>query len=220
MKLLLLATVAAWTLSSPAAAQMDMNMPGMKMPPKPAAKPAPKPKPAVQRAARPPATARPRTSARPAGPVVQHPAADAAPAPGNDGMTHMPGMAMPPATPAIPAPASNEHDMTSKPGMDMPKPGAPTTADPHAGHDMADVAGLAGTEPPDSEIGNTPAPAPPIDHAADEPADEGAGHSEQGRREQTHALSTRHHGARDEADDQTEQDECKETHDHDSGSRL
>ena len=104
MKLLLLATVAAFTLSSPAAAQMDVNMPGMKMPP---------------------------------------------------------------ATPATPAPASTEYDMSSMPGMDMPKPDAPVTADPHAGHDMSGIAGMPGTEPPDSEIGNTPAPAPPTDHAAD-----------------------------------------------------
>ena len=103
MKLLLLATVAAFTLSSPATAQMDMTMPGMASP---------------------------------------------APAP-------------------APTPASTEHDMSSMPGMDMVKPDAPVAADPHAGHDMAGVAGLSGTEPPDSEIGNTPAPAPPTDHAAD-----------------------------------------------------
>lgn len=168
MKLLLLATVAAFTLSSPAAAQMDM--PGMKMPPGPAAKPAPepKPKPVVRRAARPPATAPTRTRAKPTAPVVQHPAGHAAaPAPANAGMPDMPGMAVSPTAPATPAPASNEHDMSSMPGMDMAKPDAAVTADPHAGHDMSGMAGMSATEPPDSEIGNTPAPAPPTDHAAD-----------------------------------------------------
>ena len=167
MKLLLLATVTAFALASPAAAQMDMNMPGMKMPPRPAAKPAskPKPKPAVRRAARPPAPARTRTRARPARPIVQHPAAHvAAPAPANAGMPDMPGMAPPL---AAPAPATIEHDMSAMPGMDMTKPDAPVAADPHAGHDMSGMAGMPGTEPLDSEIGNTPAPAPPTDHAAD-----------------------------------------------------
>ena len=167
MKLLLLATAAAFVLSSPAAAQMDMNMPGMKMPPRPAAKPAPKPKPkpAVRRAARPPATARTRTRARPARPIVQHPAAHAAaPAPANAGMPDMPDMTPPL---AVPSTATTEHDMSAMPGMDMAKPDAPVAADPHAGHDMSGMAGMPGTELADSEIGNAPAPAPPTDHAAD-----------------------------------------------------
>ena len=105
MKLLLLATTAIFALSSPAAAQMDMNMPGM-------ASPAPAPAPA-------------------------------------------------------PTPASTDHDMSSMPNMDTAKPDASVAADPHAGHDMAGMAGMPGTEPPDSEIGSTPAPAPPTDHAAD-----------------------------------------------------
>ena len=79
----------------------------------------------------------------------------------------MPGMKMPPAPPTAPPPASNEHDMPSMPGMDMPKPEAPVTADPHAGHDMADMAGMPDMGSADSEIGTTPAPAPPTDHAAD-----------------------------------------------------
>jgi copper resistance protein B len=79
-------------------------------------------------------------------------------------MTDMPGMAMPPTAPVS---ASNEHDMSSMPGMDMPKPDAPVAADPHAGHDMSGVAGMRGMGSVDSEIGNTPAPAPPTDHAAD-----------------------------------------------------
>ena len=53
------------------------------------------------------------------------------------------------------------------PGMDMAKPDAPVSADPHAGHDMPGMAGMPGTEAADSEIGNTPAPAPPTVHAAD-----------------------------------------------------
>jgi copper resistance protein B len=53
------------------------------------------------------------------------------------------------------------------PGMDMTKPEAPVTADPHAGHDMTGMAGMPNMVSPDTEIGNTPAPAPPTDHAAD-----------------------------------------------------
>ena len=157
MKLLLLAAVAAFALSSPAAAQMDMNMPGMKMPAKPAARPAAKskPKPALRRAAPPRAAPLPRT--RGARPVAPRPPANAA----------MPGMASPPSAPATPAPASDEHDMPSMPGMDMAKPDAPGAANPHAGHDMSGTAGMPGMDPPDSEIGTTPAPAPPTDHAAD-----------------------------------------------------
>lgn len=170
MKLLLLATVAVFALSSPAAAQMDMNMPGMKMPPRPAAKPAakPKPKPAVRRTTRSPAPARPRTRARPVPPVVQHPAGHAAaPAPAPTGMADMPGMARSPAAPASAVAATSEHDMSAMPGMDMAAPDASVMADPHAGHDMSGMAAMPVTEPPDSEIGNTPAPAPPTDHAAD-----------------------------------------------------
>ena len=47
------------------------------------------------------------------------------------------------------------------------QPDAPVAADPHAGHDMSGMAGMQGMESADSEIGNTPAPAPPTDHAAD-----------------------------------------------------
>ena len=170
MKLLLLATVAALALSSPAAAQMDMNMPGMKMPPRPTAKPAAKPKqkPAVRRTARPSALARHRTRARPAPRLVQHPAGHAAaPAPASAEMADMPGMAVPSATPASAAPATTEHDMSAMPGMDMAKPDASVAADPNAGHDMSGMAGMPGMKSPDGEIGDTPAPAPPTDHAAD-----------------------------------------------------
>ena len=53
------------------------------------------------------------------------------------------------------------------PGMEMAPPSAPAQTDPHAGHDMTGMAAMPGMEPPDSEIGGAPAPAPPTDHAAD-----------------------------------------------------
>ena len=157
MKLLLAsaaaATAAAFVLAAPAAAQMDMNMPGMKMPAKPAAKPKPtattrpkvKPKPAPKRRATAAKRARPAASA---------------PKPATSADT-MPGMDMSPAT-AAPAP-----DMSAMPGMEMAPPSAPAQTGPDAGHDMTGMAGMAGMEPPDSEIGGAPAPAPPTDHAAD-----------------------------------------------------
>ena len=156
---LLLASAAAISLATPAAAQMDMNMPGMQMPaksavkpkPKAKAKPAPRSKAVFPRRAR-PAAHRPRQ--QPVPKPVPQPAASEDP---------MPGMDMSPATPASATPAP-EHDMSSMPGMDMTKPEAPAASDPHAGHDMA---GMPGMETPASEIGDTPAPAPPSDHAAD-----------------------------------------------------
>ena len=158
---LLLASAIAIAIATPAAAQMDMNIPGMNMPAKPAAKPkpaakakpAPKARAAVPRRAR-PAAHRPRHRPVPVPKPVLQPATS---------MDTMPGMNMGPATPA-PATPAPEHDMSSMPGMDMTKPEAPAASDPHAGHDMA---GMPGMEPPDSEIGDTPAPAPPTDHAAD-----------------------------------------------------
>ena len=160
MRLLTSSAVAmSFALATPAAAQMDMNMPGMQMSAKPAVKPKPKAKakPApwskavVRRGAR-PAAHRPRQ--QPVPKPVPQPAASVDP---------MPGMDMSPATPA-PATPAPEHDMSSMPGMDMTKPEAPAASDPHAGHDMA---GMPGMETPASEIGDTPAPAPPSDHAAD-----------------------------------------------------
>ena len=163
MKLLLLATVAVVALSSPAAAQMDMNMPGMNMPTKPAAKPAvkPKPKPAARRSARPSAPAGSRTVARPAAP------ASAAPATAEHNMSTMPSMEMPKPEAPVAADPHAGHDMSAMSGMEMPKPDTPVFADPHAGHDMSGMAGMPDTAPPAGEIGNTPAPAPPTDHAAD-----------------------------------------------------
>ena len=163
MKLLLLATVAAFALSSPASAQMDMNMPGMNMPAKPAAKPKPvaKPKPAVKPRPAPKARAAVPQRARPTAPPS---APTPAPRPAAS-MTTMPGMDMtPPAPASATASPAPEHDMSTMQGMEMGQPEAPATADPHAGHDMA---GMPGMEPPDTEIGDTPAPAPPADHAAD-----------------------------------------------------
>ena len=160
MRLLTSSAVAmSFALATPAAAQMDMNMPGMQMSAKPAvkpkpkakAKPAPRSKAVVRRGAR-PAAHRPRQ--QPVPKPVPQPAASVDP---------MPGMDMSPATPA-PATPAPEHDMSSMPGMDMTKPEAPAASDPHAGHDMA---GMPGMETPASEIGDTPAPAPPSDHAAD-----------------------------------------------------
>ena len=163
MRLLFLTTAAAVAFSSPVAAQMDMNMPGMNMPAKPAAKQAakPKPKPAVRRAAKPQIKAKAKAK-RAVRPAALRPA-PAAPAPANAGMAPMPGMIMPSPAPGEPPPAASEHDMSAMPGMDMSNPDAPAPADPPAAHDMS------GMEPADSDsdIGTSPAPAPPTDHAAD-----------------------------------------------------
>ena len=163
---LLLASAVAIAIATPAAAQMDMNMPGMNMPAKPAAKPklVTRPKPAVRPRPAPRArSAVPRRARTTAPPSAPRPAPKPAAS-----VDTMPGMQM---TPPAPAPAqaspAPEHDMSSMPGMEMGKPEAPATADPHAGHDMSGMAGMPGMEPPDSEIGNTPAPAPPTDHAGD-----------------------------------------------------
>ena len=79
----------------------------------------------------------------------------------------MPEMTTPAATPASTAAGSDAHDMSAMPGMVMVKPDTAVPADPHAGHDMSGMTGMPGMEPSDGEIGNTPAPAPPTDHAAD-----------------------------------------------------
>ena len=150
MKLLLAsaaaATAAAFVLAAPAAAQMDMNMPGMKMPASPAAKP------------KPTATARPKVKPKSAPKRRATVAKRARPA--------APAQAPAPATPA-PATAAPAPDMSAMPGMEMAPPSAPAQTDPHAGHDMTGMAAMPGMEPPDSEIGGAPAPAPPTDHAAD-----------------------------------------------------
>ena len=155
MKLLTASAIAVtFALATPAAAQMDMNMPGMQMPAKP--KPA-KPKAAKPKAAKPKA----------AKPNPVKPKSRPAPAPASmpdHDMSSMPGMEMAPmpSTPNSPQSATEpKHDMSSMPGMDMATPGSPAPAEPQAGHDMS------GMETPDNEIGDAPAPAPPTDHAAD-----------------------------------------------------
>lgn len=168
MKLLLVSTAVAIALASPAAAQMDMNMPGMKMPPPAAAqvvRAKPKAKPVKRRAPKARIRARPTQVVAPtrrAAPPVPHPAA-------GHGTAGMPGMDKPPAAPA-PAPAGQEtpaapgHDMASMPGMDMGKPDTTVPADPHADHDMTAMPGMSSG---DAEIGTAPAPAAANDHAAD-----------------------------------------------------
>ena len=127
-----LLSVAAIAFATPAAAQMDMSMPGMEMPAKPAAKPPTKPRPAVRRAPsassstvqRTPNVVRP--AARRARPKVRQ-----APPPPHD-MLSMPGMTMPaaPTDSALPSEPAPAHDMSSMPGMgSMPSmPGMLTDA--------------------------------------------------------------------------------------------
>ena len=67
---------------------------------------------------------------------------------------------------AISSPAAAQMD-ANMPGMATTNPGAPVTADPHAVHDTAGTPGTPTMELSDSQIGSTPAPAPPTDHAAD-----------------------------------------------------
>lgn len=154
---LLLAASSALAFAAPAMAQsMDhSNMPGMKMPAKPAPKPKPvaKPRPTAKPAAKP----APRRAPAPAKPA----AAQAAPAgdpncpPEHAEMGHCT-----PATAAPSAPAQAE-------------PSAPGQADPHAGHDMpatpgmpadAPTMGTGGTALP---AGDAPAPAAPEPSYAD-----------------------------------------------------
>ena len=72
---------------------------------------------------------------------------------------------MPTAAPVAPAADPHAgHDMGAMPGM-TPAPAATPAANPHAGHDMGAMPGMAAT--PTEEIGTTPAPAAPTDHAAD-----------------------------------------------------
>ena len=154
---LLLAIAAAIAFASPAAAQMDMSMPAMKMPAEPVVKPTAKP---VRRGG-PTRAAPPRQRANPAPISISRPAPPAA---------DMPGMDMTPAAPSASGqtlPVSPERGLSSMPGMEMGEPSAPAVADDKASDDKSGVAGVPSMEPQDSEIGNTPAPAPPTDHAAD-----------------------------------------------------
>lgn len=166
MKYLL--SVAAIAFATPAAAQMDMSMPGMEMPAKPAAKPAAKPRPPVLRtpgASAPPVVRTP-APARPASKRPRPQVRQATPPPHDH--ASMPAMSMPAATadsapPSQPAPA---HDMSSMPGMDMSKP-APAGPTNPAGHDMSAMPGMDDMQSGAAGVGSVPAPAPPSDHAAD-----------------------------------------------------
>lgn len=166
MKYLL--SITAITCASPAAAQMDMSMPGMEMPAKTAAKPAAKPKPAVRRAPRAstPQLVRKSAPSHPASKLTRPQVRKAAPPPRAN--ASMPSTAMPAAT-AESTPQSQParaHDMSSMPGMDMSKP-APVVPTAPVGHDMSAMAGMDDMQSGEAEVGDTPAPAPPADHAAD-----------------------------------------------------
>lgn len=170
---LLLASVAALAVASPAAAQMTMDMPGMSMPAKPAAKPPVKAK-AKVKPAKPEPKAKPAkrpAKAKPAGKPASphHKAAPVTPPPASHDMSAMPAMDMsqPASQPAgqpVPAPAAPDHDMQSMPGMDMTKPEAGAAPAVQTNPDMSAMPGMEAT---DSAIGSAPAPAPPEDHAAD-----------------------------------------------------
>lgn len=156
MNTLLLLAASSIALAAPAAAQtMDhSNMPGMKMP----AKPAPKPKPA----------AKPRPAAKPAA----KPAPRRAPAP-----------AKPAAAQAVPGADPNcppEHAEMGHCTPTTATPPAPAQADPHAGHDMSMMPDTAVPDAATSEAmanhgtggtalpaGDAPAPAAPEPSYAD-----------------------------------------------------
>ena len=169
LKLAVLAGASAFLLASPAAAQMNMNMPGMHMPgmkmPAPKKKAAPAKKSAAKKkAAKKPAAK--KTAAKTTG-------------------TKKPAAARP--SHKEPASAHEGHDMSAMPGMKMPPAGA--TQDHMAGHDMSSMPGMAmppgqsmqsmpGMTMPGMETGNEaagtnlpagndPAPPVPTDHAAD-----------------------------------------------------
>jgi copper resistance protein B len=189
LKLALLAGAAAFVLASPAAAQMNMNMPGMHMPgmkmPPPQKKAAPPKKPsAKKKAAKKPAA---KAAAKKAGakkPAATKPSAKK-PASAHEGhdMSTIPGMKMPPAG-ATQGPTPG-HDMSTMPGMTMP-PGQPMQTMPG----MAMPGMEAGTEATGTNLpaGNAPPPPVPTDHAAD--AVYGTPAMEMGR----HHLDTFHGG--------------------------
>ena len=72
-------------------------------------------------------------------------------------------MLAPKAAPATPPAKPNPHAGHDMGAMETAPP-APKAADPHAGHDMSTMPDEASGE---SEVGDAPAPAPPVDHAAD-----------------------------------------------------
>lgn len=133
-RIVLLAALAAGTLPLPVAAQsmQGMDMPGMKMPPKPAAKPKPKP--------RPPIPARKPPAAKPSPSPAKRPATPSAPpaAMPDDAMRGM-DRSMPAAPPPT-APESATPMMSPMPGMTMGPDPAPIAAMPLSHPAMADTA--------------------------------------------------------------------------------
>ena len=159
----LFASATALVFASPVMAQMDMNMPGMKMPARAMQKAVSTPKPkivkqlATKRVSKRVVTAR----RKPTPHKMLLSSSDA-----DTGMSDMSRMAIPaPVTPSPTAPNS-DHDMSAMPGMDMGKPITPT-ATPTAGASMPGMSEMPSATLSDTEIGNAPAPAPPTDHAAD-----------------------------------------------------
>lgn len=155
---LVLATTATIVVTGPAAAQsmQGMDMPGMTMPAK---KPAAKAKPFAKSKRAPTHRATPAKRST-------------APMDDMKGMDHsaMPGMQMPPSgqQPAQGAPQPMQGmDHSAMPGMSMP-------AGQQGGHDMHGMSGMDGMAMPGMAqtgtalpAGDTPAPAPPMDHYAD-----------------------------------------------------
>jgi copper resistance protein B len=183
----MLAATAILVAASPVAAQsmQGMNMPGMKMPmpakKKAPAKPIAKGKQSAN--ARPSAVKRKAPVKGKAAPMAGMKGMDQSAMPGMDmsggaskqpeGAAHdmqsMPGMSMP-TTGQSPAPQHSMQGMQSMPGMNRPaeKPGDP------AMQSMPGMAPMAGMTMPGMEktgtaldAGNSPAPAPPMDHYAD-----------------------------------------------------
>lgn len=196
-------TLPLLAFSVPAAAQsMDqmnmpvMQMPGMKMEPKSAAKPAGKKTKAAakKRTAAPKGRRAPSQAKRPAEAGMggmKGMSMGATPAPrssaGHD-LSAMPGMSMkqsgsqggqtmPGMDMSKPMPG---HDMSTMPGMDMGQGGTQQSGagQPMQGHDMSSMPGMDMSQPMAGMkmgptgvtkpiVGNAPPPAPPTDHAAD-----------------------------------------------------
>jgi copper resistance protein B len=150
LKAALLAGLATFALAAPAAAQHSghagHNMPGMRMPAKPAAKPAPKRKPAAKPVAR---KAQPRAAAKPPARKAVRPAATTRRTPAVD--PHA-GHAMP-ATGGAAADPHTGHNMQDAPAA--AKGGqAATPADPHAGHTMPGAPQAGQPAPADPHAGH------------------------------------------------------------------
>lgn len=125
--------------AAPASAQMNMNMPGMKMP-------APKKETAAKKPPAKKASAKKSPTKKVAATKPVSKKTPKASSPAHD-MSTMPGMDMPATSPA------DGQDMSSMPGMDMP-----------GGHDMSTMAAPAGTDLP---AGDAAPPPVPTDHASD-----------------------------------------------------